>query len=82
MMSLKHIKKVIHLTMEIKQGSYKEALTHVNPTDMEVWRVKTFTLRNVNLDEIAGLVTQLFSSGERQQISLWEPVMELELGEY
>src|SRR6266849_3529943 len=72
----------LRLKEEIKEGPYKKGLTRVNITDMEVWRFEAFTLRGTNPKEIGGLVERLFTSGGGQEVGVWEPVIELRLGEY
>lgn len=74
---------IIHLMKDIKEGMYKEELTHVKVTEMEVWRCRTLTLHGADLSEIDDLVRSSINGDSNcEQLSGWIRMMELQLQEY
>ena len=80
--ALGHKGDILSLKEKIKEGPYKETLTHVNTAGMEVWRFKSLILDDgVDPDRVGDLVRPKSPSGdsEGQKLGNWIPVMRLQL---
>jgi len=71
----------------VKEGEFKEILSHTKSHEMDIWKCRTLTLDGFNnLDELDERVRHLkFSSNDDsdcEKLVPWTSVMGLELSEY